>query len=130
MSGERLPPSSAPLDHHLFDEVCGLSDDVTHSSTPPSTSEFAEWTPSDLWFPSYQNLLQGAPHTANPLGAGETQADTAGPDRSHSSNASAAGGLHHIRHNQLESCSTQMNELLPLFNMLHQETHSVPAAHA
>ena len=99
MSGDRLPPSTAPLDHHLFDDVCGLSENVTHSSTPPSTSEFAEWTPTDLWFPTYENRLQGAPGTAAPQ---EAQADTAGPDRSHSSNASAAGELSYITSNELD----------------------------
>ena len=96
MSGNRPEPARGPPEHHLFDDVCGLQ---TPSSTPPSSSEFAEWTPSDLWFPSYQNLLQDETATVLPPGTAQGNAEANLPDRSHSSNASAAGTiLHSFRH--------------------------------
>jgi len=93
MSSEGLPPHTAPKDSHLFDEICGVSENVTHSSTPPSTSGFGEWTPSDLWYPSYQGLLQGNPDAPFSRNIAQAHAVTPEPDRSHSSNASDAGAF-------------------------------------
>lgn len=93
MSDEGQPPHTAPLEDHLFDDVCGLSENAAHYSSPPSTSEFAEWTPSDLWFPLYQNLLQGPADAGLPRDPAQAHADALGQDRSQSSNASVAGTL-------------------------------------
>ncbi len=89
MSGERLPDHTASPEHHIFDDVCGLSG--AHS-TPPSASDMGEWTPHELWFNSYQDLLlQDTAHAAPPLMAPQGHAEAGMQDRSHSSNASAAG---------------------------------------
>ena len=91
MSGERSPPNTAPPDHHIFDDVCGLS---SAHSTPPSASDMGEWTPHELWFNSYQNLLlQETADGAPPLEPPQAHAEAGGQDKSHSSNASAAGRL-------------------------------------
>ena len=82
MSGNRPEPARGSPEYHLFDDVCG---------PPPSTSEFAEWTPSDLWFPSYQDLLQNETAAAPPPGSAQANAEASLPDRSHSGDASAAG---------------------------------------
>lgn len=82
MSDNRPEPARGPPEHHLFDDMCG---------PPPSTSEFAEWTPSDLWFPSYQDLLQDETAAAPPPGSAQANAEASLPDRSHSSHASATG---------------------------------------
>ena len=100
MSGNRPEPARGPPEHHLFDDVCGLQ---TPSSTPPSTSEFAEWTPSDLWFPSYQNLLQDETAAVPPPGSAQGNAEAHLPDRSHSSNASAAGMMRSLLNSQWHS---------------------------
>lgn len=74
-----------PRGPDFFNQVCGVTSDNQGDET---SRKFAEWTPTELWFEGYTDLLQrGSEQVPEPSLAGPSK-----QSESHSSQASAAEG--------------------------------------
>ncbi|EIE25143.1 hypothetical protein COCSUDRAFT_65115 [Coccomyxa subellipsoidea C-169] len=68
----------------LFNEVCGAPQGSDDAHSQAATNDFAEWTPTDLWFGGYTSMFQ------SPSGGQDARASK--QSESQSSQASAAEG--------------------------------------
>lgn len=75
-----------PRGPQLFNEVCGAPQASDEAQSQAATSDFAEWTPTELWFGGYTSLLQQGQSLEN------QNAGPAKQSESQSSQASAAEG--------------------------------------
>ncbi len=86
MGEQHLPGAGTPRGPELFDEVCGAPQGSDEAQSQAATNDFAEWTPTDLWFGGYTSMLQGE----QPSQGQDTRASR--QSESQSSQASAAEG--------------------------------------
>ena len=88
MGQDQMPGAGTPRGPELFNEVCGAPQGSDEAQSQAATNDFAEWTPTDLWFGGYTSMLQGE----QPSQVQDARASR--QSESQSSQASAAEGQH------------------------------------